>query len=92
MKNVIGVNAEEVVEQSGGNYFMIVLTTDSGRELVWRGNGFSQLADGFFDVSLFRKQNAVNAYYDALRDAKIEDRPSLFQSGRLDLVPLPKWG
>jgi hypothetical protein len=68
-----------------------VLETNNAVTLALRGNGYSHVFDDHNDVSLFRKNEAVDQYYATLRDARRQSRPSLFDSGRLDLVALPKW-
>ena len=93
MKNIINVNPNEIIAQADANFFMIIFTPNRGAEMVWKGNNtFGGFGGDFLDVTLFGREDAAGQYFNALRFARSEDTPSLYDSGRLDLVAIPKWG
>jgi hypothetical protein len=89
MKNIQSINPEEFIANSNSRFFVITLHADNGHEMAWRGNAFSGLSEALMDVSLFRREEAAQQYYRALRFAREETRPSLYDSGSLTILPLP---
>ena len=89
MKNIQVIDVEKMVSESDADFFVIFLQTEDGKLLTWRKRSFTSIANGHNDASLFDKGEAVEQYYTALREARLETRPNLFEGGgRLDLLPL----
>lgn len=88
MKNITRINADEVVGQSDARHFLILLQTDNGMLLTWRGHNSSQIVDDHNEASVFRRAEAVEQYNRAFRHFRDETHPDFFTSGRLDIVPL----
>lgn len=66
-------NAEQILESSNSNFFLIYFIAPNGNHYSWRPNGFSlasfNTANGFLDMSAVRRQDAIRQFSSALINA-----------------------
>jgi hypothetical protein len=89
MIDIIQADVEKIVTESNAHFFQIFIQTTDGKLYAWNSRGFTNIVDGHNESYLFRKKEASEQYYKALRDVRGETMPALFRGGeRLDIVPL----
>ena len=86
MSEVKSIDPNEFIGKSNAELFQIFLGTN--RQLMcYTPRGFRGVVDGFTEMHVYRKNDVVEAYYDAVRDAK-SDETGLF-NGTLVISELP---
>lgn len=65
---------EEFIQKSTSRHFLILLATPKGELLSWTERGYHNTeiepADGWMNMQPFRRESAVEQYYEALRHSK----------------------
>ena len=94
MDNIQKIDADAILAGSVSHHFLILLVTPD-LTLSWTGNGFVNIdaaADGFMNMTPFRKADAIKEYHRAVAGARDFARQlsgPRIEAGRVDIVPLP---
>jgi hypothetical protein len=89
--NLQKVNPEEILLNSDANIFLIIFLAPNGDTYSWGDTGFSITSlndfNGFSDLKGVMRNNAAKEFYKALNNVRILP----FESGKLQLLPIPKF-
>lgn len=86
MNNVSTINPEAFLENSKGNHFMVMLTSQAGTFFCYPGGSTHRVDAGPMDSPAIERRQVVETYYQALTSAKT--LPA-YGDCRLDIVEIP---
>lgn len=84
------LDPQKILDETGSNYYLIVLVTEHG-EFTWQGNALVPLGGDYLDTTLVPRQDLVSTYYKVLREVRTETIPRLFESGSLTIAAVSKF-